>query len=601
MKYFIYARKSSEEEDRQILSIDAQLRELKEFALQNELLIVKEFTEAMTAKAPGRPIFNQMLKELKAGKADGIISWNPDRLARNSKDGGEIIYLIDQGVIKDLKFPTYVYDDSPHGKFNLSLAFGFSKLFIDNLSQNVKRGNREKLRRGEYPGVPPRGYINDLRTHTIVTHPEYFSIIKALFERFAIGLITIPEIVKELYSHGIKTRKGKQLSYSTVRDMLANPFYYGVFRYNDELHKGSHEPMITKETHDQIQKQLRLASRVVDWSEKKRTDKGFLFNELGKCGECGYSITREYHQKKNTKHEIRYYRCSKKSKTYKCQQKAINEKNLAPQIEEAISSIAVTDNLYQESMNLISSWKNAEEGNLDKQIINLKNSLEKNKAKLDRLLDICIDGDLDQDDYKAKKNKIIEENVELENKIKRIQEQASLWFEPLASSLKTSNEAYHSILKNDYTQMFGILKNIGLNRILFDQKFKLQLTKPFCFFSEVTSGRSSPETTNLSQGMDSQALSGVKAKQWGSGEAASSLVRRQPLTLSSAHTEGKPRQSHCTAEAVGASSAVFAQAHSQVANGAVGAAGIGVLCEMSLKWHGMLALTTSIFHYHIER
>ena len=131
MKYFIYCRKSSEEEDRQVLSIDAQLRELKEFAIKEKLTVVKVFTEAMTAKAPGRIVFNQMLQALRDGQADGIIAWNPDRLARNSKDGGEIIYLTDQGFIKDLRFPTYFYDDSPHGKFNLSLAFGFSKLFID--------------------------------------------------------------------------------------------------------------------------------------------------------------------------------------------------------------------------------------------------------------------------------------------------------------------------------------------------------------------------------------------------------------------------------------------------------------------------------------
>ena len=131
MKYFVYCRKSTEEEDRQMLSIDAQLRELKEFALREKLDIVQIFTESKSAKAPGRPVFNKMLGMLKKGEADGIIAWNPDRMARNSKDGGEIIFMIDQGYIKDLKFPTYLYDGSPHGKFNLSLAFGFSKLFLD--------------------------------------------------------------------------------------------------------------------------------------------------------------------------------------------------------------------------------------------------------------------------------------------------------------------------------------------------------------------------------------------------------------------------------------------------------------------------------------
>lgn len=167
MNYFIYARKSTDSEDRQVLSIDAQLNELREFAERQGLKIVREFIESKSAKTPGREIFNQMLVALENGEADGIISWQPDRLSRNSIDGGKVIYLIDQNIIQDLKFPTYLFDKSPHGKFNLSLAFGFSKLYVDNLSQNVKRGIREKLRRGEFPGPAPLGYINNLKIKTI--------------------------------------------------------------------------------------------------------------------------------------------------------------------------------------------------------------------------------------------------------------------------------------------------------------------------------------------------------------------------------------------------------------------------------------------------
>ena len=94
-KYFIYCRKSSEDEERQVLSIEAQLAELREFAKQNELFIVREFTESKTAKEPGREIFNQMLSEIEKGNASGILAWNPDRLARNSIDGGRVIYLMD--------------------------------------------------------------------------------------------------------------------------------------------------------------------------------------------------------------------------------------------------------------------------------------------------------------------------------------------------------------------------------------------------------------------------------------------------------------------------------------------------------------------------
>ena len=130
IKYFIYCRKSTEDEERQILSIEAQLAELREYAKQNNLFVVKEFTESKTAKEPGREIFNHMFSEIEKGNAQGILAWNPDRLARNSIDGGKIIYLVDTEKIKSLKFPTFWFEPTPQGKFMLSVAFGQAKYFL---------------------------------------------------------------------------------------------------------------------------------------------------------------------------------------------------------------------------------------------------------------------------------------------------------------------------------------------------------------------------------------------------------------------------------------------------------------------------------------
>src|SRR3989339_1831063 len=166
-KYFLYARKSTDEPERQILSIEAQLFELKEYAKKENLCVVKEFIESKTAKQPGREIFNTMIAGIEQGEAKGILAWHPDRLARNSIDGGKIIYLVDIGKIVDLRFPTYHFDNSAQGKFMLSIAFGQSKYYVDNLSENVKRGLREKLRRGEWPGCAPLGYYHDVGTPTV--------------------------------------------------------------------------------------------------------------------------------------------------------------------------------------------------------------------------------------------------------------------------------------------------------------------------------------------------------------------------------------------------------------------------------------------------
>src|SRR4051794_29582097 len=165
---FLYARKSTDVEDKQILSIDAQLAELRELASREHINIVAELIEKQSAKKPGRPIFNDMLERVEAGEAEGILAWHPDRLARNSVDGGRIIYLLDNGAIRSLKFPTFRFEPDSQGKFMLSIMFGQSKYYVDSLSENTKRGLREKVRRGEYPHCAPFGYLNDYRTKRIV-------------------------------------------------------------------------------------------------------------------------------------------------------------------------------------------------------------------------------------------------------------------------------------------------------------------------------------------------------------------------------------------------------------------------------------------------
>ena len=156
-KFFLYARKSTDVEDKEVRSIEDQLIELREFAKREDILIVDELIEKQSAKIPGRPIFNSMIGRIEHNEASGILSWNPDRLARNSVDGGKIIYLIDTGKIKFLKFPTFWFEPTPQGKFMLNLAFGQSKYYVDSLSENTKRGLRQKVRRGEYPSLAPIG------------------------------------------------------------------------------------------------------------------------------------------------------------------------------------------------------------------------------------------------------------------------------------------------------------------------------------------------------------------------------------------------------------------------------------------------------------
>ena len=194
-KYFLYARKSTEDEERQVMSIEAQLAELAEFAKRENIEITETFVESKSAKKPGREIFNEMMVKVQESKTPvGLLAWHPDRLARNSVDGGLIIYSIDTAKITSLRFPTFWFEPTPQGLFMLQVAFGQSKYYSDNLSENVKRGIRQKLRRGEWPGLAPFGYVNNPKTRTIEPDQMKARVIKKAFEEYAQGRHTLESL-----------------------------------------------------------------------------------------------------------------------------------------------------------------------------------------------------------------------------------------------------------------------------------------------------------------------------------------------------------------------------------------------------------------------
>lgn len=234
-KYILYARKSTDTEDKQVLSIEAQLAELRKFAKDNDLVVIDELIEKRTAKIPGRPVFNSMIKRIENGKANGILAWHPDRLARNSIDGGQIIYLLDQTILNYLRFPVFQFENTSQGKFMLSIMFGQSKYYVDNLSENTKRGLRARVRNGDFPSQAPFGYLNDSRSKTIVLDKRYAPLVKEIFEKYARGNQTMSQLADFLRDNGAITRTGKVFKDDKVKSILQNPFYYGYFIYKGEL------------------------------------------------------------------------------------------------------------------------------------------------------------------------------------------------------------------------------------------------------------------------------------------------------------------------------------------------------------------------------
>src|SRR3990167_7546281 len=404
MRYFIYARKSTDDEDRQILSIEAQLVELRAFAKRENLFVYKELVEKYTAKEPGRPIFNDMLKAIEKGEAEGIMAWHPDRLARNSVDGGRIIYLLDRGVIKDLKFPTYRLDNNAQGKFMLSIAFGQSKYYVDALSENIRRGIRLKLSKGIWPQWAPIGYLNDRKTRTIILDEDKAPFIKRVFELYSTGKYTLEEIRNKINSLGMVSRKNKPLSISQYQTILKNPLYYGVFRYKDEMYEGTHEPIITKKLFDRCKEVMHLRGK-----HKEKQTKKFVLRGLMRCGECGRMITAKL-QKGHV-----YYRCTKRLTN--CNQKYMREEELAAQIKSVIQKVSLCDDWTKKILDQLEKDKNGSVQSSLPQQQNLQDKISEVDNKIGKLIDIYLADTITLEEYQQKKEIFINEKRVLQESL----------------------------------------------------------------------------------------------------------------------------------------------------------------------------------------
>ena len=244
-KYFLYARKSTEDDDRQVMSIEAQLVELRELARKENLEILAEFQESRSAKTPGRTVFGEMMTRIEAGEAQGILAWHPDRLARNSIDGGRVIYAVDTAKIASLRFPTFWFSPTPQGLFMLQVAFGQSKYYSDNLSENIKRGVRQKLRRGEWLNRAPFGYENNPRVRNIEPHPTNARIVKLAYEEYAKGTHSLISLGAFLADLCVVTKYDTPLAKASLKRFLTNRAYLGFIKHNGEWFDGSFEPILT--------------------------------------------------------------------------------------------------------------------------------------------------------------------------------------------------------------------------------------------------------------------------------------------------------------------------------------------------------------------
>ncbi len=435
-RYFIYARKSTRSDDRQKLSIPAQLKALNRLARERGLAIFETVIERESAHVPGRPLFTEMMGRIAAGEAAGVIAWHPNRLARNSTDGGQIIQFLDAGKLKDLKFCNFWFENTPQGRANLGHEFVQSKQYSDSLACDTKRGQLEKAEMGHYPGMAPRGYLNNIATKTIVLDRELAPLIKQAFESYASGRATLQDLRQELARGGLRTGPnrrwrsagGRPVHVDFVRRLLRNPFYYGHFEYSGLLYEGKHPPIISKQLFDRVQ-----AVRACRTHPMAPVRQPKAFTRLLRCGECRMSVTAEV-QKGHV-----YYRCSRKSRATTCRQPFVREEQLERDISQLLAACSLPEGWGKDMFKRLA----AETDQLDKTAEAVLR--EKNEAitqigiKQQKLLDSYIEELIDREEFAGQKRKLLTEKKRVQEQISRCERERYPWLEPFKEWIETAS------------------------------------------------------------------------------------------------------------------------------------------------------------------
>jgi len=472
MKAVLYARVSSKEQE-DGFSIPAQLKLIKEYAVKNKLKINKEFIDIETAKQAGRSNFNDMIDFLNNNlDVKNILCEKTDRLYRNFKD-----YL----TIEDLELKIHLVKENEvlskesksHQKFIHGIKILMAKNYIDNLSEETKKGMLQKANEGYYPSFAPLGYLNiekelnGRKIKTIKVDQSRFPIIKKIFQLYATKGYSLEKITSLANEEGLRSKKGYKLHKSTIHKILKDPIYYGDFKWNDKIYKGKHLAIISKELFDEVQNTFSKCNR-----PEKIKKHNFAFTGLLTCAKCGCAITAEIQKDKYV-----YYHCTHYKG--KCGNKFIREEKLTEKLGELVKKIKIEPRIIDWLKEaLLMSHKDEQEYHTS-QIKSLQEQYNKLQHRLDKIYIDKLDEIVTTEFYQEKTNEWKDEQSKILVNIERHKDANTNYFEQGIRILELAQKAYSAYLEQNNTGKRNLLNILLSNCTLNDGNLYPTYRKPF--------------------------------------------------------------------------------------------------------------------------
>lgn len=478
MKYIQYSRKSTEAKERQALSIEEQNSECLKCADRENLNIILKLQESKSSFKPhNRPQFDRMIEVLQLGQADAILTWKPDRLCRNPEEGGKLLQMLQDGVIKEIRTAMGDVYTQESDHLVLQIHFGMANQYSRNLSQNVKRGISYKRERGEYTGPAPICYENfgERGKRNIRPISWEANLLKEAIELMKTGKYSLGYLVNYLYDKGLRPKRGFKISKSHLYRILTNPVLYGCFISKGELYQGNFEGIICKDSFDELQEAINGRSK------PKVKSHGHWINGLIKCPDCGCSITttvkEKYYKGTNRNAEYSYHHCTHRKG--ECEQKAITSLELENELEKNIDRIVISEDIWNLGMELFrskhkeESEKNSEEFD---RLQRMKDVLEK---RLYKIIEMRTNDELTKEEFIEQKNIIVQEKTRINGRLNDHDSSVDNWLELSEKFLNNAFYARKIIKGGDSNLKRKFLIDVSENLYLKDKKLVFSFKKPY--------------------------------------------------------------------------------------------------------------------------